>query len=321
MDIRYPFSLIYLKKENESVYAMPGYWFLYNMYALQRNSYKFKTRDKRKIILQNIETDYLAPDSVSEILSALKRIEFLTGKHFLGVEPLEDKKIIELGKKYLSDPESEEISLKDHEIMKKYGGIISKPLRGYRVYREMVIYFAVKNIIEYFNIDVNDNMDAVITKINALLEKKVFKKWRNVGGQIISEDDLNELKNDVKEKKINSWGEIHKRYEALWKKYPENKTRFGLYALSEILDKDLKSLKRGDWFDIFNDANKTSKKITINSYDSRKKDYSDPFRKMNYDNEEEMLAVMGPVENDFLMDLKNREESFDKIIARITAIG
>ncbi|HOV14482.1 MAG TPA: DUF4954 family protein [Spirochaetota bacterium] len=317
MNILYPFSLLYLKRDSDSVNIMPGYWFIHNMYALQRNNYKFKTRDKRKNIVQNIETDYLAPDSVSEILSAMKRIEILIGRETSNDKNKTNEDYTNIGKKYILNHQDEDIQIKDNDAMKKYGGIISKPIRGYNEYKKMVIYFAIKNIIDYFNIDERFNLEKVIEKINELNKEKHFVKWWNVGGQPISDDDLTILKNDIKEKKINSWEEIHFRYKTLWDKYPMDKTRFGLYSLSIVMDKDINQLKKDEWKDLFNNANETNKSILRNSYESRAKDYSDPFRKMNYENEKELISVVGPLENDFLIDLKKNSERFDNIIVGI----
>jgi hypothetical protein len=46
---------------------MPAFWWMYNMYALARNSWKFRSRDKRKLKLQHIEMQSFAPDTVEEI--------------------------------------------------------------------------------------------------------------------------------------------------------------------------------------------------------------------------------------------------------------
>ena len=45
---------------------------------------------------------------------------------------------------------------------------------------------------------------------------------------------------------------------------------------------------------------------------SRKKDYDDPFRKMTYGNDEEMVAVLGSLnDNEFLHLLKNSTAKFN----------
>jgi len=81
-----------------------------------------------------------------------------------------------------------------------------------------------------------------------------------------------------------------------------------------VLDRDLKELKKEEWIELLQKSQKTNNDILINSFESRKKDYTDPFRKMNFENEKEMHAVLGPVENDFLVDLKKNNDIFNKII-------
>ncbi|MDR1949814.1 MAG: DUF4954 family protein, partial [Spirochaetaceae bacterium] len=49
-----PFSLV--THDNRRREVMPAYWWLYNMYALERNSRKFQSRDKREFKTQRIET-------------------------------------------------------------------------------------------------------------------------------------------------------------------------------------------------------------------------------------------------------------------------
>ncbi len=71
LNIKLPFSLISINPVTNEIQIMPGYWFKYNMYALGRNSWKFKKRDQRKIIDQYIETDYLAPDTVQSMLAGI----------------------------------------------------------------------------------------------------------------------------------------------------------------------------------------------------------------------------------------------------------
>lgn len=70
MNIPLPFSLLGADAKEGRRVVMPAYWWMYNLYALERNSYKYRKRDKRKVIRQQIETDYLAPDTVNEIFFA-----------------------------------------------------------------------------------------------------------------------------------------------------------------------------------------------------------------------------------------------------------
>src|SRR5687767_8691457 len=92
LDIQIPFCLITNDVARDQLTIIPGYWFSYNMYALARNAWKYKDRDLRNNKMQLIEYDYLAPDTINEILHALEIFKALTGvawfkKHESGSVP------------------------------------------------------------------------------------------------------------------------------------------------------------------------------------------------------------------------------------------
>jgi hypothetical protein len=78
----YPFSLVNNDVSNDRLCVMPGYWFLYNLYALARNSWKYVDRDKRTERIQRLEYDFLAPDTINEIFISLQLLETATGKAY-----------------------------------------------------------------------------------------------------------------------------------------------------------------------------------------------------------------------------------------------
>src|SRR5256885_15087051 len=65
LNIPLPFSLVSLNIADDTLNVMPAYWFMYNMYALERNAWKYVDRDKRHDKFQLLESDYLAPDSIN----------------------------------------------------------------------------------------------------------------------------------------------------------------------------------------------------------------------------------------------------------------
>src|SRR5687767_3537122 len=65
LNITLPFSLVSNDVTRDRLVVMPGYWFLYNMYAMARNAAKYSGRDKRTDKTQELEYDYLAPDSIN----------------------------------------------------------------------------------------------------------------------------------------------------------------------------------------------------------------------------------------------------------------
>ena len=83
LNIPLPFSLLSDDPARDRLVVMPAYWWLHNMYALARNTWKFQSRDKRKTKVQHIEFDCLAPDTVEEIFDALELLELWTAKAHL----------------------------------------------------------------------------------------------------------------------------------------------------------------------------------------------------------------------------------------------
>ncbi|MCK4626267.1 MAG: DUF4954 family protein, partial [Phycisphaerae bacterium] len=79
LDVPLPFCLVSNDVAADRLTLMPGYWWLYNMYALARNSWKFQARDARKHKRQNVEFDSLAPDTAEEMFTALTLLEEWAG--------------------------------------------------------------------------------------------------------------------------------------------------------------------------------------------------------------------------------------------------
>src|ERR1700749_3826895 len=77
LDIPIPFSLVNNNVSKDRLIIMPGYWFMYNMYALARNTWKYIERDRRTEKIQLLEYDYLAPVTINELFDSLKLLEKL----------------------------------------------------------------------------------------------------------------------------------------------------------------------------------------------------------------------------------------------------
>ena len=80
LNIPLPFSLLNNNEKEGALEVIPAFWWMYNMYALARNSWKFQHRDSRKSKVQHIEFDYLAPDTAEEILEARELLALWTGQ-------------------------------------------------------------------------------------------------------------------------------------------------------------------------------------------------------------------------------------------------
>lgn len=320
MNIRYPFALICNNGRDEALQIMPAYWFLYNMYAIVRNNFKYKKRDRRKVIVQNIEENILAPDSIEEVLQAIDHICYLAGVQSSKdseTNDENDKTLIEKGRDYLEKNKDSKITLFDPEAMKRHGASIIKPYEAVEIYSKMALYFAINTIFEFYEFKIS-SLDDLINRVNSLYISHLYTEWINLGGQLIPKVKVDELKSKIKEKELSNWTEIHDFYDYCWQEYPLHKARYGLYVIEKVTGHKIPEINRDEWKKLAGEAAKTSSFIYENAFNSRRKDYSDPYRKMVYESDEEMAAVLGELnDNSFLTTLKENSDSFSAEVKKL----
>lgn len=316
LKITYPFSLIFASKENEPIHIIPAFWFMFNMFAIARNRDKFSKRDKRLKKIQHIETDPLAPDSMQQILSSIERLVELSKNHLqgIGLETIISAKSeaqkLQAAKDFLHQNPNADFALFDEKCQKKYGATILKPVKAYKEYRKVLKYFASRSLVEFCDLKKIESLDSAA--IEKILSIKLFTKWTNAGGQILPSKMLDEFANLVKSKKINSWDEAHKFYDRCQSHYGEYKARYSIFILEKLYSRKISEFTREIFDDIICDVTAFSKGMYKASIYSRQKDYDDPFRKMTYGSEEEMVAVLGSLnDNEFLHSLKNSTAEFN----------
>jgi len=320
LDIPLPFSLLNNNTAKDQLEIMPAFWWLYNMYALARNSWKFHKRDKRKGKFQNIEFDSLAPDTIEEIFDACKLLEIWTAKASLRSkgDPIDDKTDTELaniGRKLLLGTEEQINGLEilgENMEKSKRKVVILKAYKTYHAYRDMLHYYAVKNLLEYLK----TNPESDFSTMCKTLKCKREKNWVNLGGQFIPEQDVDQIRSDIGSGKLSNWDEIHHRYNTLWEKYPFEKQKHAFATLCEILGTDKPTNKQ--WISALDKAVEIQEFIRDQVYVSRKKDYDNPFRQATYRNTAEMDAAIGTIEdNSFINQVRNETEDFKKLVDNI----
>ncbi len=321
LDIKLPFSLLNNNTADNQLEVMPAFWWLYNMYALARNTWKFKNRDKRKSKVQNIEFDSLAPDTIEEIFNARTLLEIWTAKAFLiknNKSIMDSMQLQKHGKELLSGKKeniSSIIIFGENMEKSKRKTVILKVYEGYNAYGQMMYYYAVKNLMEY------------IKKSNAGFKKMVNElagerctNWVNIGGQLIPESDLDKIRDDIRDKKLNSWKDIHKRYDRLWNDYTIYKYKHAYAVLCEILNSNVLSLKQ--WEESLDKAIDIKEHICNQVYISRNKDFHNQFRINTYRNIDEMNASIGTIkENSFIKQVKKETVDFKKDAENIKKRG
>lgn len=320
LNIAYPFSLISAgEKDGDSIHVLPGWWFMYDMFAIVRNKYKFKSRDKRFEKIQNIEMDPFAPDTMQEVVSAVDRIVNLTAMELqsldmnLASKAETPEELRQLAKDYLHQTNNLKFTLKDMMCQKKFGATIYKPVQAYKTYRKILKYYAVSQFYLYCKKNSISNLSS--EDINRLNQLPLYKKWQNVGGQVIPEEKVKELFDLIKERKIDSWDEVHQFYDECEKNYLNYQIRYAIYLLEFLYSRSIKEFSKEILTDIKEDVIIVSNEMFESSVSSREKDYSDFFRCMTYETKEEMTEILGTVSgNSFLKQLRTDTEEFNQAI-------
>lgn len=318
LNIPIPFSLVNNDAHTNELTVMPGYWFLYNMYALARNSWKYVDRDKRTDKTQHIEYDYLAPDTINEMFTTLSILEEATGKAFYSKFNTEEKftteQYILKGKELLNTKDKVvaelKITVQNFENSKRTT-VINKAAIAYHLYKELIAYYGVKQVFDFIQTKQLDSWKDIIASIPKTV---VRTNWLNVGGQLMLESSVNNLKEKIKKNTIKTWDGVHQFYQHQSSLYPTQKLLHALASLAEIKQIKLSSTKKETFFTWIDEMLKTKAWMAEGIYTSRAKDYNNNFKKMVYDNQEEMDNVIGKLEeNSFINQQKEELKQFKKL--------
>jgi hypothetical protein len=275
LKIPIPFSLISNDAANNKLVIMPAYWFMYNMYALERNAWKYTDRDRRTEKIQLIEYDYLAPDTINELFDALNL--------------LQQQELKEDGSVSVTGWENT-----DREIT-----LIKVPA-AIKIYRELIQYYGISQLL----LHIQKNKFPDFESLKKSLQTKLMRaEWMNIGSQLIKKSAVQKLKDSIKTGKIKSWDEVHDFYTAEGGRYAEDKLQHAYTGLLEILNITARQFTAPVFKTLLMEAIETRSWMCKGIYESREKDYSNPFRKMVYETNEEMNKVLGSLEdNSFIQN-------------------
>ncbi|MBN2035827.1 MAG: DUF4954 family protein [Chitinispirillaceae bacterium] len=324
MDIRIPFSLVNNNTTNDRLEIIPAYWWQHNMYALARNPLKFRSRDTRINKAQNIEFDSLAPDTVEEIIEAIRLLEVWTANAALlqaGTrrEEKNDEELRAMGADILqNDPEraSSLVVLGERMEKSRRNTVIIKVADGYGAYRDMLCHYAVRNCVAFCNEHPEDSFDAMVRHLSG----KRITAWTNLGGQIIPTEKVDALRAEIGSGSITTWDAIHARYNELWSEYPLEKQRHAFAILCLLYG--VETLDRKTWHQALDRGVAIQEYVRDRVYASRKKDDDNPFRQATFRNRDEMLATVGTAEeNSFVKQVQKETKEFKQMVRTIKKRG
>jgi hypothetical protein len=317
LKIELPFSLVSNDVSNDRLLIMPGYWFQYNMYALARNSWKYVDRDARIDKTQLLEFNFLAPDTAGEMFAAIGILEKITGDAFY---KLEDKTVNESvarkkGKALLLSGD-EAISYLNIEMPGAENSnrpvIVTKAAMAYRWYIDLLDYYAAREILEFYGRNEISGIHKLAKKLPVASKPK---EWENIGGQLIEKEQVENCLEQIKKGKLNNWEMLHSFYRSQAALYPEQKLVHALSIYKLIHGTDL-SLQPEEVKSLLVQSIELRKDLTERIHETREKDYQNSFRQMVYDNQDEMDAVIGKLEdNSFIQEEKKAFSLYKKMVS------
>ena len=322
LNIIYPFSLVASNGPCQPISIIPAYWFMYNMYAVARNKAKFEKRDKRKIKVQNIETDPFAPDTIQEIELALRRLIELTGEYLValknkkGLAAKTKDELYKIAKNFLHQNPNASFTLSEKEAQKKFGAIIVKPVKAYKSYRRIVKFFAVRTLCEYCERKGKKSLSPEDIKL--ISEMPLYSSWINVGGQIMPEFILLRLFELIKQEEIDSWEKVHEYYNDCQNHYEDYKVAYSLNLLEKLYSQPFSDFDSKIFEDIIADVKAANQDMYDHVLISRMKDFDDEFRMQTFRNSREMNAVIGDfADNEFIAEMKPQTQKFEQQVSTL----
>jgi hypothetical protein len=314
--IPFPFSLILNDTSSNTLLIIPAYWFSHNMYSFMRSKSKFSKRDKRIIREQHIEHNPLAPDTIEEIFAAINLLEREVGTQWYVSQKLEIPDSAECSRKgkilFGTHAQIPDLQIKNRFEKNARTTLIKNPSQSWQTYLSIIQWYAATVIIEHTTRTGIDFPKA------ALPVRK--QKWINCGGQILNHDDLKTLLSDIKsDPQIRTWDTIHKRFNKLNKNYVNDKYIHALGCLASIEGVTEKTFTVNDLKTALHKVIPVCKNIVDLTCQSRLKDYTDNFRALVYDTNEEMNAVLGKFEDDTVIAAISEESK--QLIDAILSFG
>ena len=272
LSITLPFALVNNNPAKNRLEVMPAYWWMYNMYALNRNITKFAKRDKRKEQAQHIVFNPFAPDTAEEIINGRQLLKYWTEQAY------------QQSKATHPTAKTDPIEVLAYGMEKGRRKVaVLKAAQGYQAYEEMLIYYAMNTLTD-------EGRETSLPEAS-LGEGSRESEWANLGGQLVPQHELDRLISQIENGEIGSWDEIHARYDQWWADYPAQCRRHAYHTLCHLLQ--CRTLGESQWQGLLQRYDTIRHYVADQVRITRQKDEDNLFRQMTYRNDAELKAVLG----------------------------
>jgi len=312
LNIPFPFSLISNDPEKDELIIMPGYWLLYNFYALARNAKKYEDRDKRIKKSPIYEYDYLAPDTINEIVTSLNIIATCVAKASLIKEKkdinITQDQLQKIGDSILNNKPKKEIDaltiFVDNVENSKRKTRLIKCYDAYKMFQNMLFIYGIEALVEFLNNQKNDILTDAVKNINPNTKDL---SWVSVGGQLIPQKQVDLLLYQIKNAQLTDWDQVHEFYAKESEKYSDRKNKHALAILELTTNKKINNLSTKQFSIWLTTYLEIKKDIADKIKATRSKDYSNQFRKMVYLNDDEMNVVIGKLDDNSFINTQQSQ--------------
>ena len=256
------------------------------------------------------------------VLNALTLLKKFTGRAYYDREgnhkKITEEELIAIGGRLLEkkDPIIEELDIYATGFENSQRRVkINKALQAYHLYKELVKYHALQQLLEHIQQNKISSLDKLSDSLPA---RMALSNWVNVGGQLILRTEIDKLIKQVQSGRVKSWDEIHAFYQAQAKQYATDKLVHALAALKEVYGINFKKASPALIKELLLESVSTREWMVKAIRESRAKDYENPFRKMVYETEAEMEKVVGKLsENAFIKQEQKALEAYKKDIGHL----
>jgi hypothetical protein len=224
--------------------------------------------------------------------------------------------LLQAGEEILDEKRSDikEITAYGFQNAKQPAKII-KVWEAYTIYKELVVFYGVGQLLNFIT---EKNIQSLEDLQSQLPSNTKRDSWKNIGGQLIPEDEINSLLIGIKKDNIKNWDEVHDFYKKNSRLYAEQKLHHAYASLLEVLNVKPSKLNTELFAETAERALETKQWITKSIYESRAKDYENQFRKMSYDSMNEMEEVLGKLEDNVF--IQNQEDELNDFRSQVNMV-
>lgn len=274
LSITLPFSLVNNNVAKNQLEVMPAYWWMYNMYALNRNITKYAKRDKRIKKSQSIIYTPFAPDTAEEIINARMLLKYWIEQAYFKTQDSSMNRLEQ------ADTKMEVLGYGLEKGKRK--AVIVKWAEGYKAYEEMLIYYAM-GVLTHGN-------TTTTLPDNKLGCGEREREWVNMGGQLVPQHKIDQLITHIENGEIDSWEQIHEQYDLWWKEYDAMLRQHAYQVLCYL--GQCATINEPLWQKYLQQYTTIQQYVADQVRITRQKDDNNPFRQMTYRNDAEKKSVL-----------------------------